>query len=81
MITSIPSVSQVYAVYYRKAPRTSIAFTGCLQASNLESANAQAKAIVSEKYPDGCVLNVMLAKDSAWPLMNANGDYVAPSKS
>lgn len=81
MVSAVSSVSQVYAVYFRKTPRTSIATERNLEASSLDEAKAKAKAAVDQHFPGGIVIGVMLAKNAPWPVMDANGEYVAPKRS
>lgn len=80
MISPVSSSSQVYAVYFRPSRRSSIGDVRCIQAASLEQANMIANQCVVKQFPDGCVLGVCKAENSAYPLMDAAGNHVAPSK-
>lgn len=80
MVSAVSSVSQTYAVYYRKQPRTSVTYPASVAANSLEDATELARSIVSEKYPGGSVIRVIRDSDSLWPILDVNGNLVAPKR-
>jgi len=80
MVSAVSSTSQVYAVYYRKQQRTSVAFPASVSANCLKDAIDLAQSIVSERYPGGGVIRVILDKDSPLPTLGVNGTLAAPKR-
>lgn len=81
MVSAVSSVAQTYAVYYRQSRNTSLASVASVAANSLEDAEQLSRSIVASRYPEGCVLRVSPAKESPWPVLDANGNLVAPSRS
>lgn len=80
MISPISSSPQVYAVYFRENRRSSFADVRCIQAASKEQARSIGEEAVAKAFPNGCVIAVCLAKDSPYPIRDANGNWGPPSK-